>query len=197
MAAVGDRVRVYEGEDGQLYAVLCAKPTIGARVIVTEGEDGQLYATLCGSGAIGDRVQVIEGDLGIPLAMVPSGGVASSLPYTLPVYPSRSVKYTGERVLLGPFSFTWDGSGSVFISGSSSSAVDITCDDGFDVESDYGLLEFRIIYPEHHIRNGADITSICRPGSNAITITVVDVYGSGISFGAYPGMPAGAYIVRV
>jgi uncharacterized protein YycO len=90
----------------------------------------------------------------------------------------RSVAYVGETVSIGTFTISWNGSGSVWLTGSAA-GIQIAADDALVVTSGSGSLAFE--NAGYGVYQGIpDITSILTQGANNITLEVRDIYGDQI-----------------
>ncbi|MFA7121216.1 MAG: PKD domain-containing protein [Bacilli bacterium] len=105
-------------------------------------------------------------------------------PQSLPIHVtdawSRAVAYPGESVSYGPYSYTWDGGGRVYLSASPTSVQAVTVDDGPVIITEHGTI--------NHVAatwSGiCEITSILRPGVNQIRVDVRDNPYYALSIGA-------------
>jgi hypothetical protein len=89
----------------------------------------------------------------------------------------RSASGRYEVVKIGSYQFDWDGTGRVYLSGSPTTIISTAADDAFDVSTQYGSKSFNGGY--WSVYHGIpDITSICRLGSNNVTVYVRDIYGT-------------------
>lgn len=82
-----------------------------------------------------------------------------------------------EVVKIGSYQFDWDGTGKVYLSGSPTTIVSTAADDAFDVTTQYGTKSFAASGVSVY-KGIADITSICRPGTNNVTVYVRDIWGT-------------------
>ena len=94
-----------------------------------------------------------------------------------------SVPYYGPHHLLGSVSFYWSGTGTVKLTASDSSLSGFTVDDGIIVQGNGELTFMYTCINPYNPASTPDITSICVPGSNTITIYDTN-YGCGGAWGA-------------
>lgn len=92
------------------------------------------------------------------------------------------VPQVGQIHTYGPFSYHWNGLGRVYISSSPSSPSSVEVDNFLKVDTAYGSTGELELWKHPQVVN---ITSILRPGYNAVTITIIDeLYTSDDSVGA-------------
>ncbi len=92
------------------------------------------------------------------------------------------VPQVGQIHTYGPFSYHWNGLGRVYISSSPSSPSSVEVDNFLKVDTAYGSTGELELWQHPQVVN---ITSILRPGYNAVTITIIDeLYTSDDSVGA-------------
>lgn len=97
----------------------------------------------------------------------------------------------GRSVSFGPFLYVWDGTGRVYISPSPFAAQGIQVDDAISISGQGGSLSPNLSPVSGWHVGMCEITSIVRPGSNSIMVTIYDTLGSNI------GTATPLYIMRV
>ncbi len=135
--------------------------------IEDHGLDGRYPYYYCAWGKAGSKYSN-----GYLMAVVGAWGSQSDPVHVCDAW-SRAVKYKGEQVDVGTYTYTWDGQGRVYISASPLSAQKVRPDDGMIVTANGLSIQTGNLWT---IGGGiVEITSIMRPGINYVSITISDI----------------------
>lgn len=115
----------------------------------------------------------------IPLPIKITSGVATQ---TVPA---------GYQVEFGTFNFYWDGTGSLYLSGSSTGATSLSINDGIGMENENGFSGIDA-GSDTTLTSAINITSWCgfAAGNNTVSVKIGNNYGTTVGCGAL-------YIVQV
>jgi hypothetical protein len=94
---------------------------------------------------------------------------------------SEHISGSGKIVTINTSTFTWDGIGHVYLTGGDEYS-NADADDAFDVYTDDGNLTFASPYLAVY-QGIPDITSLCKPGENHLTLNVRDIWGHHLGCG--------------
>ena len=178
---MSDRVLVFTDSNGEKVAVQAGNTLQpGDRVVVFQTEDGKHVTLGKQEFNVGDRVLVFDTSEG--LLMVKSGGSVAE--YDTCIFVSKTwlrTRYSdGELVLIGSFKFNWSGNGRVYLNNTCENVLNnaVYADDLLIAETGYGQAQHD--YGGLWSGPPLEITGILRKGVNTVKISVKDVYGGNI-----------------